>query len=249
MSVKWVGVLPFAFQPYLDECVATMDPEFKEGVLFIDNTVNNIGIMKAHNLGVEKMYEDGSDWLVIISAAVRFGPKGGLDFIEQIGKHQDHHVIHAATENVVGGLQHKPEGADQKNGVFGWHLTAFHRSVFDTIGVWDTNFSNYSLDDIDLSLRIRKGIKNVKWDTYPSDVTDTSMSHSINLGHIKACAYPPRESYFRRKWGRGGGDWQNDGYEHPFNDPTKPLNYFPDDNDPLSIHQVEFRSGQWSFDD
>lgn len=247
MVTRYVVVLPYVYEPYFEACVATVKIP-RENILLVDNTKTNLGIMRSHNLGVERMFETGADWLIIMSAAIRFGERGGLDFIEVLEQHPDHHVIHGATANVIGGLQQKPEGADQINGVWGWHLTAFHRSVFETIGVWDESFSPYGGDDIDLSLRIRKGIKDVVWNTYPVDVTDTTMSHSINLGGVKS-AFPPRDSYMRRKWGRGTGDWQNDGYEHPFNDPTKPLSYWPRPDDPLSIHNVEFASGKWKYDD
>lgn len=236
--MKWAGVLPWVFRPYYLECIATMHPEFKKHVLFIDNTKKNIGIMASHNMGIEYMKEMGADWLVIISAAIRFGSAGGLDFIKQIEDHQDYHVIHAASENVVGGKQADPSGGGI-NEVFGWHLTAFNKSVFEAIGDWDENFSNYGFDDLDLSIRIRKGIPNVKWNTYPCDVHDTTMSHSINLGKVESPS-TPRMMYFKRKWNRETFDWQAEAWPHPFNDPAKPLSYWPEPNDPLSIQNNEF---------
>ncbi len=244
--MKYTVVLPFVFQPYFDACIATCKFP-KENMLLVDNTVNNIGIMKSHNLGIAKMREMDADWLIIMSAAIRFGENGGLDFIKILEDHPDYHVIHAASENVEGGKQQTKEGGG-KNEIFGWHLTAFHKSVFDKIGTWDENFSRYGMDDIDLSLRIQKGIPDVKWNTYPCDVHDTSMSHSINLAGVKS-AYPPRNAYFKRKWGREGGDWQNNGYDRPFDNPDNPLSYWPQPDDPLSIHKVEFATGEWSYDD
>lgn len=245
--MKYTVVLPYAYQPYFDECIKTCKFP-RENMLLVDNTVENMGIMKAHNLGVKKMYEDGADWLIILSAAVRFGEPGGLDFVKVLEDHPDHSVIHGASLNVEGGKQSNPNGGGGVNKIFGWHLTAFHRRVFDAIGVWDENFTPYGLDDIDLSLRIRKGIPGVLWDTFPCDAADTTMSHSINLAHVKS-AYPPRNDYFVRKWGREGGEWQNDGYPTPFNDPEKPLSYWPEPGDPLSIHEVEFKKGEFTFHD
>lgn len=241
--MNYLVVLPYAYQPYFEACRETWKfPE--DNMLLIDNTVDNIGIMKSHNLGVEKMKEMQADWLIILSAAVRFGEAGGLDFIKILEEHPDYHVIHAASANVEGGKQADSKGGG-KNEVFGWHLTAFNRSVFEAIGNWDENFSPYGLDDIDLSLRIRKGISNVKWDTFPCDVHDTTMSHSINKAGVKA-SYPPRNAYFTRKWGRGGGDWQNNGFERPFGD--KPLNYWPLPDDLLSIFNNEYKKG-WNYED
>jgi hypothetical protein len=149
-------------------------------------------------------------------------------------------VIHGASKNVEGGKQADPSGGGH-NKVFGWHLTAFNKSVFESIGRWDENFSNYGFDDIDLSIRIRKGIPNVKWDTYPCDVTDTRMSHSIHFNaELVGSPSTPRIMYFKRKWGRSHSDWQADAYDHPFNIDGAGLSYWPEPDDPQSIQNNEF---------
>lgn len=244
MLTKYVCVLPYVYEPYFQECMETVKfPE--ENMLIIDNTVNNVGIMRAHNMGVERMYEVAADWMIILSAAVRFGEPGGLDFIDVLEAHPDHYIIHAASNNVKGGLQNV-EGQSEANAVFGWHLTAFNRSVFDAIGVWDESFSPYGLDDIDLSIRVQKHFKGVKnedgvplWNTYPIDVHDTTMGHSINFANVVS-PYHPRNAYFIRKWGRDGGGWDQPAYDHPFNDPNKGLGWWPKPEDPLSIQNVEY---------
>jgi hypothetical protein len=113
------------------------------------------------------------------------------------------------------------------NKVFGWHLTAFKREVFDNIGRWDENFSPYGFDDIDLSIRIQHHYKGRPgWDTYPIDVTDTTMSHSINLGGVESPS-DPKIAYFATKWGRHPGAYQLGEYEHPFNNPERSLKFWP----------------------
>lgn len=224
--MKWVGVLPFVYRPYMDECLNSMDPKFFKYVLQIDNTQVNRGIMWAHNQGLKKAQEVGADWLIIISAAIRFGKPGGMDFIKQLEDHPDHYVIHAASENVQGGKQQ--EGGGGVNAVKGWHLTAFKVSLLNQVGGWDENFSPYSLCDIDLSIRIQKHMKGAPgWDTYPCDVSDMGMSHGINLTDKVKATYEPRNEYFTRKWGRDGGDYKAPTYDHPFNDKTKPLSWWP----------------------
>lgn len=246
--MSYVVCLPYVYQPYYDACRATM--RFPgENVLAIDNTVNNVGIMKAHNMGVAEMRERQADWLIIMSAAIRFGKNGGLDFLDILDDHQTYHVIHGASANVQGGMQSNPNGGGGVNKVFGWHFVAFNRKVFDRIGVWDENFTPYGLDDIDMSLRIRKGFgEETLWDTYPCDVFDTTMSHSINLANVKS-SYPPRDNYFFRKWGRRGDEWQDNGFATPFNDPEAGLDYWPQPEDPRSIHQVEFKTMGWNYGD
>jgi hypothetical protein len=231
--MTYAVVLPYTYEPYFEACRATMrfDPD---RVLICDNRPpHNIGIMRAHNRGVDFMRQLGADWLIIVSAAVRFGEPGGLDFADVLDEHMDHYVIHGSNP--------------RDRGIFGWHLTAFRSTLFDRIGVWDENFSPYGLDDIDLSLRIKKEYHGAPgWNGYVVDVTDTTMSHSLNLAGVKS-AYPPRNAYFTRKWGRDGAEWQSDGYARPFNLEVG-LDWWPEPDHPLSIWQNEF-AGEWTYDD
>lgn len=250
--MSFVCVLPFAYRPWAEECIKTMHPEFLKNTLLIDDTNpdTRIGIMASHNKGIERMREVGADWLIILSAAIRFGPPGGLDFVDILERHKDdHYIIHGASLNVLGGLQHKEEGKNQANLIQGWHLSGIRSSVFDNIGIYDNNFAFYSLDDIDISLRVQKFYKGAPgWNTYPCSATDMGRAHSITLGGVKG-TYPPRNSYFKRKWNRDGSEWDKPAWDHPFNDPTKPLSYWPEPDDPLSIWQNEYKNGIWHFDD
>jgi hypothetical protein len=233
----------------MEACVATMSEEFIKHTLIVDNSDlnNNIGCMAAHNLGIEEMRNNDAEWLIILSPVIRFGKPGGMDFVQVLAEHMNHYIIHAASYEVTGGLQHKPEVPNEVNKIKGWHATAFRNSLFDNIGTFDNNFAPYSLDDIDLSLRVQKFYKGMfGWNTYPCDIDDIGpMGHSINLAGVKA-TYAPRESYFKRKWGRGGAD-PTMGYEHPFNDPSKPLSYWPESDDELSIWQNEYKSGMIGY--
>lgn len=207
--MKYVVVLPYRVQRFRDACMETC--KF-ENVLEIDNTGRNLGIMASHNLGIDKMYEEDADWLIIMSAAVRFGEKGGLDFIEAL-KTTHCKVLEAAP-------------------VYGWHLIAFHKSVIDKVGGWDTNFTPYGYDDLDYSLRIRKAFANdpdFKWEKVVIDIKDTIMGHSIRLGDV-----PVNDAvlmdYYNRKWGKypGTGEDASNTYPTPFNDPNLDLKFFTD---------------------
>lgn len=233
MRQLFVGVLPFAYRPFYEECRATMHPDFAKNVLFIDDTdpSKRKGIMRAHNMGIDFMRQKKADWLVIMSAAIRFGESGGLDFIKVLEEHPSHYIIHAATANVKGGMQQSgKEGGGGRNGVFGWHLTAIKREVFDSIGRYDENFTPYGFDDIDLSIRVQHHYKGAPgWDTFPVDVTDTVMSHSISLGKVKSPSMP-KIAYFAEKWGRHPGAYQLGEYDLPFNDPKNTLGFWPPAN-------------------
>lgn len=228
--MKYVAVVPYTYQPYLDEFMATCKFP-RENMLLIDNSTaeKNIGVMASHNAGIDFMRKQGADWLIVISPAIRFGEKGGLDFLDVLREHPNYHVIHGASENVEGGKQADPKGGGH-NKVFGWHLVAFNKTVFDAIGRWDQNFTPYGFDDIDMSLRIRKHFKeDTLWDTYPCDVTDTRMSHSLHFvpDVVGEASSAPRIAYFVEKWGRHPGAYQWDGWEHPFNNPEHSLKYWP----------------------
>jgi len=181
-------------------------------VVIVDNTWKNIGIMAAHNLGRKVMLEQEADWLIVCSAAIRFGDPGGMDFIEELGNRSGHDVV---------------EGA----GVFGWHLIAFSNDIMQRVGEWDENFTPYGFDDIDLSLRIQRVTKRdgrtvQLWEKAVIDVTDMGMGHSIHLGGVRVDANPQID-YFRRKWGRHPGEWDKPTYEFPFNNPNNPISFWP----------------------
>lgn len=218
--MKYVAVIPYAYQPYYDEFEATLKLP-RENCLFIDDTnpPGGIGIMKAHNMGIDFMKQKGADWLIVISASIRFGEAGGLDFIDIIEQHQDLHVINGAGKAII----------DDKEQVLamGWHLTAFKADIFYAIGRWDENFTPYGFDDVDLTLRMKKYFGNqFKMDTFICDMEHTTRSHSIQLAGVKAPS-EPRIAYFVEKWGRHPGAWQWDGWAYPFNNPENSLAYWP----------------------
>jgi ribosomal protein L31 len=221
-EMKYVALVPYTVQSIMDEFMATCK---LENVLKVDNTINNIGAMASHNLGVDKMYETESEWLIIISPAIRFGNPGGLDYIEKL-KSTKYKIVESL-------------------GVFGWHLIAFHKDVIDKVGKWDTNFTPYGYDDLDFSIRIQKAFpyafsddekfvvnaeKVFLWTKELVDVKDTIMSHSLKLNKINTDNSHHRE-YYERKWGKvpGTGEHLLNTYEHPFNNPENDITYFSND--------------------
>lgn len=204
--MKYTAVLPYIYDPYKDSFLKTC--KFNN-LLLIDNTKENRGVMVSHNLGIEKMYKEDSDWLIIISAAIRFGEPGGLDFIEELEKKSDHLVIEAA-------------------GVFGWHLIAFSRKVIDTIGYWDENFTPYGFDDLDYSWRIKLAfdLNAPFWTKVPVNLSDMGMAHSIHLAGVTSDNEKLRK-YFKSKWGVYPGESMKNAWRHPFNEPNNKLSYCP----------------------
>lgn len=217
--MKWVGVLPYVYDPYFKECIDTMHWDFRKNLITVDNRQDNIGIMASHNKGIDYARQVGADWLVTISAAIRFGEKGGLDFVDILREHNDLHVINGAGKVVLDGKE--------QNIAMGWHLTAFKMDIFEAIGRWDENFTPYGFDDVDMTLRMKKYFGNIfRMDTFPVDMRHTTRSHSIQLAGVESPS-EPRIAYFVNKWGRHPGAWEWDGWANPFHDPTNGLAYWP----------------------
>lgn len=217
--MSYVAVVPFTYPPFIQEFMATCKFP-KEQMLVIDNSTaaTNIGCMASHNKGIDFMKEKSADWLIVISPAIRFGEAGGLDFAEQLetcGLDIAHGVNLDAKEN--------------GSKVFGWHLVAFHKSIFEKIGRWDENFTPYGFDDVDMSLRIRRAIPDVKWEGLFCDVSDTEMGHSLkhNPDAVGEADSSPRILYFVEKWGRHPGAYQLGSYDTPFNNPEYDMKFWP----------------------
>lgn len=205
--MKYVAVMPYIVEDFKEKCLAgcKFDP-----LLLVDNTSNNLGIMRSHNLGVDLMREQDADWLVILSAAVRFGVEGGLDFISALDRREGHAVVNA-------------------EGLYGWHLMAFSRDCVEAAGRWDENFSPYGYDDNDLAIRIHKAMPDGTWSGVRCDVSDTIMGHSLKLGGVHAPA-TPRLSYFIKKWGIAPGPPFEAFHDRPWNDPANDIGYWPEHN-------------------
>lgn len=219
---SWVGVLPYVHVPYVQECRRTMVHEFSQRVRSIDNTRHNRGVAASWNAGVDLMFEAERDWLVVISAAVRFGRSGGMDFISQLEMEgpddpkADHYPDIIPRDIVV-----------EADGGLGWHLIAFHRSVFETVGRFDENFFPAYYEDNDMSMRIQHGFgrrtQRPIWTKVPVDATHTMDAHALKLGGVNVNLAANRD-YFVEKW---GGDVGKETFDTPFDVPCCSLAAWP----------------------
>lgn len=204
--MKTVAVLPFIVPHFKDVCLSNCKID---NVLVVDNTERNRGVMRSHNLGIDFMRREDADWLLVLSAAVRFAPDtGGRDFTEALATtHAEAHVVNAV-------------------GVYGWHMIAFRRDVIDAVGRWDENYHPYGFDDNDLSIRIHKAMPDAKWWGVTVGVSDTIMGHSIKVGGVDAPATPLLE-YFKGKWGDVPGPPFDAYHDTPWGDPRHDVGYWP----------------------
>jgi len=204
---KVLVVMPYAVEEYARACLDTC--RFVEGghrMIVVDNAIHNNGIMRSHNYALDQLRDE--DWFVILSAALRFGAPGGLDFVDLLTERSDHGVVSARD-------------------TYGWHLVGFRRDVVDAMGRWDENWSPYGYDDIDLSIRIHKLLPHVRWGAYPIDVTDMGMAHSINVGGVRPQPAAKLLRYFHSKWGVAPGSEFDDYNNHPFGLASAHLNWWP----------------------
>lgn len=205
--MKYAVVMPSIYPPYAEECLATC--KF-ENILVVDNTVKNLGVAASWNKGIDYMHKINADWLILMSASMRFGPPGGLDFIEHLEQNPDAHAI-AATD-IKGG----------------WHLIALSRKTIDTCGRFDQNFYPAELEDIDYATRMLKAFPDFNHPKFGIEAYCKSVAHGRLLaGVIKYDNHDFRVKYILKKW----GDISNPLWDYPFNDPKNPLTYWPDSAD------------------
>lgn len=223
--IKYLAIIPYVYQPYFDELIMTLKLP-PENVNAVDNTIDNRGVGGSWNIGIELMKERGADWLIIISAAVRFGERGGLDIIEQLEAHPEADLIHFATKDVPEQPFVRGQTAGYEEGILGWHLTAINRRAIEAVGKFDPNFYPAYFEDIDYDLRIDKAMPNANKLVLPVDVQDGALGHGVKLGGVQAPS-EPLIAYFATKWGRHPNASEIGSYERPFNDKNNSLAFFP----------------------
>lgn len=190
---SFVAVLPSIHQPYTDTCLGSMCPELRDATLVVDNTRHNRGVPASWNLGIDRMESRGSEWLVIVSAACRFGPEGGSDLLA---------ALEATTFPVV------------EAQYVGWHLIAFHRNVFADVGRFDENFFPGYWEDCDYGYRLSLAYDLAPpfWTKTLVNVTLESFAHGIQLAGVEV---DPEKlaAYYVEKW---GGPPSQETYRVPF---------------------------------
>lgn len=202
---EFVAVLPIIWRPYGDACWDSMGPHLQARTIRVHNDIHNIGVSDSWNIGIDHMEEDDADWLVLISAAVRFGPSGGTDFWR------------ALDEPGLRVMEAKH---------LGWHLIAFHREVIERVGRFDTNLYPGWYNDLDYGWRIAcaYGLEPPYWDKRPFDATDMGWSHSSQLAGV-TCDADAMVAYMKRKWCHVPGHGPT--WRHPYGDPALPVSFQP----------------------
>ncbi len=214
--MTYLVVLPILDPQIALGCLASIDcPKSASGfdtdnLLVVDNTRegvghqygfqtyrdpdgHNLGVARAWNVGARRVLEQGLDYLVILSASVQFGPELHTTFIKQMEDHEGANVIEATGHS--------------------WHLIAFHRRVFETIGLFDENFYPAYFEAIDFGFRMKlRAMEYVSWENVWVNAVSTGVGQHIQFVD---CPAAPLLAYYESKWGGPKGE---EAWAIPFGD-------------------------------
>lgn len=181
-----------------------MSPDVRLTVVY-NKLEHNLGVARSWNVGVEQMFEDGYEWLVVCSAAVRFGPPGGRDLIKFLGE---------ANQAIP-----RPKVIEAGRDL-GWHLIAFHRDTLRRVGPFDTIFHPAYYEDRDWSVRFQRAygvnantpdFAGPLWPKVDIDAELVQVAHGIKRGGVSV-DFVEMEARFHAKWG------PNEEYATPYDD-------------------------------
>lgn len=208
--MSYLVVIPSIVPEYGTACFESLDPAIRPHVLLVDNSQENRGVPASWNLAARRVVAEELDYLVIVSAAMRF-TDGGRD------------LVAAFTDTTQAGF----------NTQHGWHCIAIHRRVFAAIGYFDENFFPAYYEDSDFIRRMElAGFHNPV--TQPpafaylevaAECVATAHAHKAGV----AVDFQRQRNYFIKKWGaepRYDSQAARDRlYRRPFNNPAWPLSY------------------------
>lgn len=159
---------------------------------------HNLGVARSWNIGAERMLNSSADYLLIMSSSMLFGPVLNATWRWQMDQLWGSNVIEAECHS--------------------WHLIAFHRRVFEAVGLFDTNFYPGYIEAEDFSYRMRQVGMEGGWPRASVNAMSTTVA-----AHSDMALAPPLLAYRERKWGGPKGEEK---WTLPFGD--KPLGYFED---------------------
>lgn len=234
-------ILPVINEEMSDGCIASIAPSVRKHIVIVDNSASkfgekyrndvcevitppeNIGVARAWNLGATIALYQKADYLIIISATMRFG-HGMLDFIKKL----------RANNN--------PYGLESQHG---WHCIAIGTPTIEKVGMWDENFYPAYYEDSDYIRRMELAGIHEPMKSSPRlpkvdvDAEACGNAHGLKSGvivNMGAC-----RSYFIRKWGNDPRyetqEYRDSLFRHPFNNAEFSITYWK----PRSIQTLKRR--------
>lgn len=206
----WLLVLPVIDPDMGEACMRSMEAIDPKRVIVVDNThtgafetccpwapgdwyrkpLTNMGVSASWNKGVRRVLAEQRDYLVICSTAIHFND-GGVGLIAALDGTADEYGL-------------------EVDNALGWHLIAFGRLVFETIGEFDEAFYPGYWNDTDFLYRMGlAGLpsprENGRWmPRVMLDIGDRGSALALIGGLVSADMRAQGELY-RRKWGGDQG--------------------------------------------
>jgi hypothetical protein len=209
--VSYLVALPSVHRPWTDACLATMKAFDRQRIAVVDNTVRNRGVAASWNLVAREVLASNVDWLVIVSAGMRFEAPWGADFLCEI-------EARSGAIAVEGGMG------------IGWHCLGVNRRTLERVGLFDENYFPGYWEDVDFSRRVMlagltEHADRDYWPKVPVEAYVRGFGHAMTLGGKRYMPDAERLlGYYERKWqGRPGAERA----VLPFGD--RPLEWWPEE--------------------
>ncbi|HUV11824.1 MAG TPA: hypothetical protein VMX12_12675 [Acidimicrobiia bacterium] len=181
------------------------------GRYYRDPQGRNLGVSHSWNLGALAVMAEQTEWLVVCSSSVRFGPMGGVELPGRLG------LCHDAP-----GVEIKP---------YGWHLAALSRSTIERVGYFDENFYPGYFEDTDYLYRMAlAGLASPRenggsWCKVSVDGEFGEQARSLSDPRVQATVdFGDLLTYYRAKWGGGPGEEK---FVTPFGE-DHPIGWWPE---------------------
>lgn len=242
--MRFLIIMPAMSEEVAAQCIDSIDPKYHKNLYIVDNSpegfahkynVNyehhpeNIGIARAWNIGAMKVMEQGYDYLVVMSATMRF-EKGMTDLVAQM----------EANAN--------PYGLETQHG---WHLICFKAATFRKVGLFDENFYPAYYEDSDYIRRMElAGIHFPMSKTHRLPKVEIAAgfwgdAHAIKKAGLKV-NMGAMTQYFKDKWGHDNSfesqEMRDNLFSYPFNNPANDLTYWP-------VHSIEELREKYGLND
>lgn len=162
-------LLPSIDQRMTDACLETW--KVPGPLIVVDNTEVNKGVPASWNIGARAVLEQGLDWLIVLSAGVRFGKVwyGG-------------DLIHALDAD-------KTALAIEADDGLGWHCIAFSNYLLTEVGLFDERFFPAYYEDNDFAYRtfcrFRLDEQGPWWPKVKVDVRLAEVAHGLKRAKVQ----------------------------------------------------------------
>lgn len=173
---------------------------------------HNLGVARSWNVGAREVLAQGHDYLLVMSSVMVFGPILHTTWRRQMEEFWGEHVIECDGHS--------------------WHLIAFHRRVFETVGLFDPAFYPAYEEGIDYGYRMRQVGMEGGWRRCWVNAMSQGHAMHVNGGtpddRLPSCKFGPLRDHYRAKWGGVKGE---ETFTLPYGD--KPLDYIVEEPIPV----------------